>query len=164
MEIRTEDARDAEAIHDLTARAFAPMRFADGTEPDVIRGLRRDGHLTLSLVAAEDGVILGHVAFSPVTIGAMDGWFGLGPIAVEPARQRQGIGRRLVVEGLKRLRDAGAWGVALTGNPAVYGPMGFISDGRLSHGDTPSRNILYQVLRGSPPQGELIFAPAFGEA
>ena len=134
MQIRPERPTDDDAIHDLTTVAFDPMPFSDGTEAPIIRALRRSGDLTLSLVAEEDGEVVGHVAFSPVTIDGADvGWYGLGPISVRPDRQRQGIGRALVADGLERLRALGATGCALIGNPDVYAPMGFSSDGRLTY-------------------------------
>ena len=73
---------------------------------DLYRLLRAAGALTLSLVAVDgaDGLV-GHVAFSPVTIAGRAGrWYGLGPISVRPSRQRSGIGARLMDEGLARLR------------------------------------------------------------
>jgi putative acetyltransferase len=58
---------DVVAIHDLTQRAFAPMPYADGDEQDVIDRLRATGALSLSLVAEQDGVVVGQVTFSPAT-------------------------------------------------------------------------------------------------
>ena len=102
MLIRREEPRDYESIHQLTTRAFAPMSFSDGAEAPLIDLLRESGDLTISLVAEVRGKLAGHVAFSPVAIdGKRDGWFGLGPISVEPERQRQGIGRALVKAGSK---------------------------------------------------------------
>ena len=63
--LRPETDGDHAAIHTLTAEAFAPMPFCDGTEADAIDILRRDGQLTLSLVAELDGVIVGQVTFAP---------------------------------------------------------------------------------------------------
>ena len=161
MRIRPEDPQDADTIRSLTETAFKPMSYSDGTEGRIVDRLRRDGDLTLSLVAEEDGEIIGHVALSPVTISeAVGNWYGLGPISVVAERQRQGIGSALVAAGLARLREMGAAGVALTGNPAVYGPMGFRSGG-LRYPDTAERNVMWQVLTGGAPSGDLAFAPAF---
>ena len=67
----------------MTARAFAGVEHSDQTEPQIIGRLRAAGALSLSLVAIEGNVLIGHVAFSPVTIdGAGEGWFGLGPVSV----------------------------------------------------------------------------------
>lgn len=162
MRIRTEQPADDAAIHELTFAAFEPMPFSSGTEAPIIRALRRSGDLTLSLVADEDGEIVGHVAFSPVTIdGVHAGWFGLGPISVRADRQRQGIGRALIARGLELLRQRDAAGVALIGNPDIYGRAGFESDGLLAYGDLDRRFVQRLVLSGPPPHGELKFAPAF---
>ncbi len=163
MLIRPETPADHAAIFDLTKAAFAPMAFSDGTEPQVINNLRKDGDLTLSLVA-DIGEIIGHVAFSPARINESKGqWFALGPISVHANKQRQGIGSALVTEGLKRLSAMGAAGCVLIGNPQVYAPMGFVSDGRLTYGGLDTKFVQYQVLNGSAPQGEITFAPALQE-
>lgn len=162
MLIRYEAPDDFDAIHDLTSTAFKPMPYSDGTEAEIIRRLRVAGDLTISLVVEEGGEILGHVAFSPVTIdGAHGGWFGLGPISVKPERQRQGIGTALIARGLELLKGMGASGCALIGNPDVYRGAGFGSDGQLSYHDLDRRLVQRIVLRGPTPSGTLRFAPAF---
>ncbi|CAN7232190.1 N-acetyltransferase [Devosia sp. LjRoot16] len=162
MQIRNERPADDTAIHQLTRLAFEPMPFSSGTEAPIIRALRAAGDLTLSLVAEDDGTIVGHIAFSPVTIdGVHGGWFGLGPIAVRADRQRQGIGKALIARGLELLRQQGAAGVALIGNPDIYGRVGFESDGLLAYGDLDRRFVQRLVLSGPPPRGELKFAPGF---
>ena len=159
---RRETPADVDIIDDLTARAFARMTFSDGTEPLVIKRLRARDELALSLLAVDrTGRVLGHVAFSAVQIPKHTAWFGLGPISVEPEHQRKGIGRALVREGIERLRKTGAQGIALIGNPAVYGPMGFVSHGRLTHGDLPLHLVQHLTLTGDDPEGELRFSPAF---
>lgn len=152
---------DADAIHELTQRAFQPMAFSDGTEPQIIRQLRQNGDLILSLVAEEGDSLIGHVAFSPLRIGNAQSWVALGPIAVEPKRQKQGIGKALVTEGLTRLKAKGANGVALIGNPAVYGSMGFQSHPGLTWRDLPTNLVQYVAFQGPAPSGELEFASAF---
>ena len=162
MIIRQETPFDDEKINDLTIRAFTPMAFSDGTEAAIIRSLRRAGDLTLSLVAVDDNGIVGHVAFSPVTIDDVHaGWFGLGPISVEPDRQRGGIGRLLIITGLASLRRHGATGVALIGNPQIYKQFGFESDGNLSYKGVDGNLVQRIVFSGDPPKGELRFAAAF---
>lgn len=163
MLIRPEMPADHDAIHELTWGAFKPMAFSDDTEADIIRALRADGDLTISLVAEDDDEIVGHVAFSPITIdGAHHNWFGLGPISVEPGRQRQGIGKALIAAGLKLLDERGASGCALIGNPDVYSHAGFVSDGQLTYLDVDTKYVQRLVLRGPTPRGKLGFAPAFG--
>lgn len=163
MLIRPEAPADIEAVDELTRIAFAPMPFSDGSEVGILRALRASDDLTLSLVAEEHGTVVGHVAFSPVTIdGAHDGWFGLGPISVAPERQRQGIGKALIARGIALLDERGARGCALIGNPDVYSRAGFESDGRLTYEDLDTRLVQRLVLRGPAPSGTLKFAPAFG--
>lgn len=161
--IRPEQPEDEDAIHALTAKAFAPMPFSDGSEALIIRALRKSGELAYSLVALSDkGNIIGHVAFSAVTInGLHNDWYGLGPIAVDPAIQRAGIGRALVTSGLATLREHGAAGCALIGSPAIYSRFGFESDGQLTHGEVPSRIVQRIVFSGPAPQGELKFSSSF---
>lgn len=160
--IRTERPGDEDAIHSLTLAAFEAMAFSDGSEASIIRSLRKSGDLALSLVAEENGTIIGHVAFSPVTIDAIhNDWFGLGPISVLPDRQRQGIGKALILKGLDVLKVRGARGCALIGYPEVYAPVGFESDGLLSYGKVDSSYIQRIVLSGPAPSGELRFSPAF---
>ena len=163
MLIRAENPDEADAIDRLTRRAFAPMPFSDQREAEIVHALRRDGALTLSLVAVEQNAVIGHVAFSPVTIdGVHDDWFGLGPISVCPERQRQGIGRALVQAGLAALRSRAASGCALIGNPAIYSRFGFISEGQLRYANIPDQLVQSITFRGPPPIGTLKFAPAFG--
>ena len=162
MNIRNERLGDIDEIHALTAAAFAPMPFSSQTEARIVDALRCDGDLTLSLVAEEEGEIVGHVAFSPVTIGGGGGgWFGLGPISVRPERQRQGIGKALIAKGLGLLAAQGAHGCCLIGDPDYYSQVGFKSDGRLSYGELDRRYVQRLIFIGPSPAGELKFAPAF---
>lgn len=162
INIRLERPGDEDVIHDLTQAAFAPMSYSSKTEGAIIRALRARGDLTLSLVAEEDGAIVGHVAFSPVTIdGHYDDWFGLGPISVRADRQRQGIGRMLIREGIHELKALGANGCALVGDQAVYKGAGFVSDGRLTYEGVPDIYVQYLTLSGHGPSGRLTFSPAF---
>jgi putative acetyltransferase len=161
--IRAETPQDWQAIYDLTRDAFAPMAFSDGSEPDMINQLRADGDLTLSLVADADGII-GHVAFSPAKISQAQGvWYGLGPISVRADKQRQGLGTRLVHTGLDMLRNMGAAGCVLTGNPDVYVPMGFTNDHALTYSGLNPKFILYCTFDSSIPKGEINFAEALEE-
>lgn len=160
--IRAERPGDEDIIHELTQAAFAPMSYSSGTEGAIIRALRANGELALSLVAEEDGEIIGHVAFSPVTIGGhYDDWFGLGPISVRADRQRQGIGHALIREGIHRLKALGAKGCALVGDQAVYKGVGFVSDGELTYEGVPDIYVQHLTLSGHTPHGALTFSSAF---
>lgn len=160
MRIRPERAGDERAIHRLTLAAFEPMSYSDGTEAAALDALRRDGDLTLSLVALDGDEIVGHVAFSPVTVdGSHDGWYGLGPVAVRPGRQRTGIGTALIEEGLARLRARGARGCALIGDPSYYRRFGFRGEGALRYRDVSARYVQWLAFDGSIPEGRLRFSP-----
>lgn len=162
MIIRQENDGDADAIHALTAAAFQGKPYSDGTEAHIVDGLRAAGALTISLVAEDYDEIVGHVAFSPVTINGRPGrWYGLGPISVAPARQRRGIGTALIEAGLSRLRALGAAGCILLGDPAYYGRFGFVSDPVLRYRDVDPRYLQRLVFHGDAPAGEVAFHPAF---
>jgi putative acetyltransferase len=126
MVIREEQPSDITAIFNLTKAAFEHHRFGDHTEQFVTDALRTANALTISLVAEVREQVVGHVAFSPVSVsGGNRNWYGLGPIAVLPELQKQGIGMSLIQEGLLRLKSLGAEGCVLLGNPAYYERFGF---------------------------------------
>ena len=160
MIIRPEQPGDIETIHALTQAAFADMPFSSGTEGPIIKALREDGDLTLSLVAEENGEIVGHIAFSPVTIdGESDGLFGLGPVCAHPERRGEGIGSALVREGLSRL--GGAKAVVLIGDPGYYSRFGFEGDCGLTYGEVPARAVQALFLDGNRRAGAIRYSPGF---
>ena len=161
--IRPEREGDAEAIRDLTARAFDGTAHSDGSEPAIVERLRVDGDLTLSLVAQDEDAILGHIAFSPVTITdrAAD-WFDLGPVSVLPSHQRDGIGSALVRRGIADMRARRAKGIVLLGDPAYYTRFGFAHDPGLAYPGPPPEYFQFLLLDGAMPQGTVRYAPAFG--
>jgi putative acetyltransferase len=162
MNIRSEQSGDELAIHELTLKAFEPMSFSDGTEAPIIDQLRKDGDLTISLVATKGREIVGHIAFSPVTIGGEHGgWYGLGPVSVRPDRQKSGIGSCLINEGLLHLKELGAVGCVLIGNPDFYSRFGFRSDGNLIYDEVPAQYVQWLSFGTHSATGVLKFAPAF---
>ena len=92
--IRSETDADARAIAEVTEAAFETLEISNHTEQFIIEALRAAQALTVSLVAEVRGRVVGHIAFSPVSIsdGTRD-WYGLGPASVLPEYQRQGIGK-----------------------------------------------------------------------
>lgn len=145
--IRSETNADVSAIAEVTAAAFKTLEISHHTEQFIVAALRAAGALTVSLVAEADGCVIGHIAFSPVTIS--DGtrnWYGLGPVSVLPACQRQGIGKALIREGLARLKGMNGQGCCLMGHPDYYRQFGF-------------KNMPGLVLEGVPP--EVFFALSF---
>lgn len=128
--IREERLEDVAAIHQLTELAFSTMPYSSGTEHLIIDALRAEGALVVSLVAIAEDVVVGHIAFSLVSLSSGDqGWYALGPVSVEPRFQRKGIGSALIREGLKRLEEAGACGCVLVGHRVVPpGLLAFLGD------------------------------------
>lgn len=122
MLIRTEIPVDAAGIDRLLRSAFPT-----GAEADLVQALREDGLLTLGVVATDDeGGVVGYVAFCPVDIQGEDrNWVGLAPMAVEESLRCQGLGQKLVYEGLDSLNEFGYAAVVVLGDPAYYGRFGF---------------------------------------
>ena len=121
--IRNERPGDASGIRRVIERAFG-----QAAEADLVEALRRGDALTLSMVAESAGGIVGHVAFSPVTIRSGDAThegLGLAPLAVLPEQQRHGIGSTLVRAGLDACRACGHPLVVVVGHPEYYQRLGF---------------------------------------
>lgn len=160
--VRSERPEDADAIRSLTTAAFKHMPFSSQTEAAIVDALRKAGALTVSLVAIKDGAIVGHAAFSPVTInGETNGWYGLGPVSVSPDQQRKGIGRALIREGLCRLAELSARGCVVLGDPGYYGRFGFVSDRELRYGEVPPEYFQRLCFTDVVPTGEVVFHPGF---
>lgn len=163
--LRPEREEDAAPIFRLTKAAFRDMPFSDGDEPELVDRLRVDGDLTLSLVAEDTSGVVGHIAFSPVTISdGTTGWYGLGPISVWPERQGERIGTALMKRGLADMRAMGAKGVVLLGDPNYYARFGFEHDPQLRYPGPPPEYFQRLVLEGASPSGEVAYAPAFSGA
>lgn len=162
MIIRPESASDHDAIRGIHIAAFANHPYSHQTEHLIVEALRAANAMTVALVAEVDGQVVGHIAFSPVRIGGADcRWFGLGPVAVLPALQRQGLGSALVRAGLEVIRGLGAQGCVLVGDPAFYERLGFHHDPSLTMHGIPPQYLLCLPLASSVPQGEVEHHAAF---
>jgi len=162
MQIRPERPEDIDTIRNLTAAAFKDMIYSSQTEAAIVDVLRSAGALTLSLVAIQENELVGHVAFSPVTInGEAKGWYGLGPVSVRPDRQRRGIGQALIRDGLNHLRRMDAQGCVVLGDPGYYSRFGFMSDPRLRYGDAPPEYFQCLGFTAAIPRGEVAYHSAF---
>jgi putative acetyltransferase len=123
--IRPETPADIGAIHGIHAAAFR----TDG-EARLVEALRNGGKLSVSLVAELTGELVGHIAFSPVTLEGTPGGVGLGPVAVAPEFQSRGFGGQLIREGLAVCRREDYRFVVVLGNPTYYGRFGFVAASR----------------------------------
>lgn len=162
MTISKERPQDIEAISRLTEAAFRNEEYSSHTEHFIVNALRRTGQLSISLVAAEHDEILGHVAISPVSISSgVTGWYGLGPISVRPDCQGKGIGSALMWAALQQLRQQGAAGCVVLGDPAYYGRFGFKAHPGLELPDVPPEYFQALSFTGELPVGVVKYAAAF---
>jgi len=162
MIIRNETESDIQVIAEVTKTAFKTCPYGQHTEQYIINALRSAGALAVSLVAQNGPNVVGHVAFSPVTIS--DGnphWYGLGPVSVLPQHQRQGIGTALIREGLSLLKARGAQGCVLVGEPAYYRRFGFRNLPALTLEGVPPEVFLALPLGDQTPKGTVVFHSAF---
>ncbi|MGI9274068.1 MAG: GNAT family N-acetyltransferase [Endozoicomonas sp.] len=166
MQIRKETPGDINQIRELNYAAFKDHPHhepgAEPTEHLIVDRLRQDGELTLSLVAEENGEILGHVALSPVRINGEDlNWFGLGPVAVFPVMQGKGVGSKLIRAALEQLQQQGAAGFVVMGDPAYYQRFGFRHIEEIVFPGVPAEYFLTMLLTDEIPGGDVSFHPAF---
>lgn len=160
--IRNETEGDIDVIAEVTIESFKTLEISNHTEQFIIEALRKAKALTVSLVADMDGRVIGHIAFSPVTIsdGTPD-WYGLGPVSVLPEYQRKGIGKALINEGLSRLKDLKARGCCLVGHPEYYRKFGFENIPGLVYEGVPQEVFFALSFDGHTPQGTVTFHESF---
>jgi putative acetyltransferase len=160
--IREEKETDHSVISDVTQAAFETMEISNHTEQFIIEALRTANALTISLVAEVDDRVVGHIAFSPVTMsdGSTD-WYGLGPVSVLPDVQRQGIGKALIQEGLSRLKALHAKGCCLVGHPEYYRQFGFKNVEGLALEGVPQEVFFALSFAENIPQGNVMFHKGF---
>jgi putative acetyltransferase len=162
ISIRSETDSDVAAIGNVTAAAFKTLEVSNHTEQFIIEALRAARALAVSLVAEMDGEVIGHIAFSPVTISdGTPGWYGLGPVSVLPANQRQGVGKALIHEGLSRLKAVNAKGCCLVGHPDYYRQSGFQNPSGLVVEGVPPEVFFALSFDGRFPEGIVTFHEGF---
>jgi len=109
-------------------QALNRLAFGGEAESSLIAALEEGAYARVSLVAEEGGKVIGHILFSQITLveGTMSHpVLSLAPMSVEPAKQRRGIGKALVREGLEYCRDLGFPAVFVLGHPDYYPSLGF---------------------------------------
>lgn len=157
VDIRDETPQDWKAVYQVISSAFLKS-----AEAELVQDLREAGDSVISLVAEEDGQIVGHVLLSK-----MDAPFpalALAPISVIPTRQRRGIGTALIMSAVNRARRESWAAIFVLGDPNYYERFGF--DREAAAGFTsPYAGHHFMVLKLSPPLpatvGKLCHAPAF---
>ena len=164
MEIRTETGADLAAVGEVNRLAFGRE-----AEARLVDDLRDGGYARLSLVAEEEGRLVGHVMFSEAVIrtdGGEVGALALGPVGVIPERQGRGVGSALIREGLDRCVQEGHRIVVLLGHPGYYPRFGFSAE-RAGNLSSPYSGDAFMALELAPGAlsrvvGEFEFAPPFG--
>jgi len=167
MRIRPEEPGDIRAIHQVNRQAFETA-----VEASLVDALRRQAQPLISLVAVVDDEVAGHILFSPVTLSSDPGAriMGLAPMAVVPAKQRQGIGTALVRAGLEECRRLSFEAVIVLGHADYYPRFGFGPASR--YGLTCEYDVpddVFMVLELSPGtlegrSGVIRYHAAFGDA
>jgi putative acetyltransferase len=158
MLIRFETPSDSAAI-----RLLHDAAFGQPAEGLLVDALRENGDIVFSLLAVENGCLAGHVMLSRMR--APFRAVGLGPVAVMPARQRKGLGSRLIKTGLGLAEIDGWDAVFVVGDPAYYGRFGF-SPEQASGFQSPYAGPFLMALslrKGGLPttSGRIEYAPAF---
>ena len=164
MEIRTETGADLAAVGEVNRLAFGRE-----AEARLVDDLRDGGYARLSLVAEEEGRLVGHIMFSEAVIrtdGGEVGALALGPVGVIPERQGRGVGSALIREGLDRCVREGHRIVVLLGHPGYYPRFGFSAE-RAGNLSSPYSGDAFMALELAPGAlsrvvGEFEFAPPFG--
>ena len=121
--LRADRAANARAVREVHIAAFPTT-----AEADLVERLRKDGDDRVSLLAEVDGEIIGHIMLSQMDVvvaGTRWDALGLGPVAVKPERQREGIGQALVEKSISAARVLGVQMLFVLGDPAYYGRFGF---------------------------------------
>lgn len=140
----------------MRIHAVHAASFPTPAEARLVDLLRAAGRLRVSLVAEVGGVIVGHVAFSPVTAASTATAAGLAPIAVIESHRRRGIGAELVRKGLDACREAGVGWVVVLGEPAYYARFGFRAASDFGLRDDYGGGVAFQaveLVRGALPVG-----------
>lgn len=162
MQIRLESPGDEKVISDLIACAFSTAKHSSGTESAIVGSLRNAGALSLSLVATKAGQIIGHIAFSAITINEKNyDWVGLGPVAVTPCSQGIGVGSALIHEGLSQIRILQQKGCVVLGDPNYYKRFGFRTVCGITYPEVPPEYFMALAWHDPVPQGIVAYHPAF---
>ena len=165
MLIRAEEQKDWAAVHAVNVSAFETSE-----EANLVDALREQARPLVSLIAEDNGAIVGHIMFSPVSLAGHPSLkiMGLAPMAVAPEHQRKGIGSALVRSGLEECTQLGFGAVVVLGHPAYYPRFGFSSSARYGIGceyDVPEEVFMVVelqdgFLRGA--SGKVKYHAAFG--
>lgn len=148
--------------HHVAVRRLHLDAFPASAEADLVERLRRDGDAIISLVAIEDGRVVGHVMFSRME--APFKALGLAPLAVATDKRVQGIAARLIQEGIERAQEEGWQGIFVLGDPSYYQRFGFSAQAAAGFDCRYAGPHLMLLALGnhlSSRTGRVDYAPAF---
>lgn len=153
LTIRKEDTSDYKEVYALVQNAFATAEHADGTEQDLVEKLRECPQFIpeLSLVACDNGKIVGHIMFTEIALGGLPA-LCLAPLAIHPDYQKQGIGSKLIEEGHRIAKGLGYTFSVLLGSEHYYPRFGYrraSEFGILSPFEVPDINFMALDLQGN---------------
>jgi putative acetyltransferase len=161
VNIHREKPGDEAAIHEVKRLAFET-----DDETNLVDASRRDGYLRISLVAEEDGKIVGHVLFSGVSVDDVSKPLALAPVAVVPGRQSEGVGSAMIKAGIKTCAAEGFDAIFVLGEPGYYSRFGFSTE-KANTFDTPypkeyfmALELAEETLEGA--SGSIEYPPPFG--
>lgn len=143
IHVREERPEDVVSIREVNRRAFGQDQ-----EGNIVDALRSNGAVLLSLVAMQDDQVVGHVLYSPISVGSATG-AALGPMAVVPEFQRQGVGGTLIETGNRIIKDRGYPFIIVLGHAEYYPRFGFVparSRGIQCEWDVPDDVFMLLVL------------------
>ena len=150
IEIREEHHEDIAAIREVNRRAFGQEQ-----EANLVEALRSNGAALLSLVAILNGQVVGHIMYSPITVGGVTG-AALAPMSVLPEHQRNGIGSKLIETGTQKLKAAGQPFIIVLGHADYYPRFGFVpanTHGVTCEWEVPAEVFMLLVLDQAKMQG-----------
>jgi len=120
--------RHARPTDHAAIRSIIEAAFGQTDEGDLVEQLRADGDVMFELVEEEAGEIVGHILYSRLWADSEHLYAALAPLAVQPGRQRSGVGKRLMAASLETAKDFGAHAVLVLGHPEYYPKFGFSRD------------------------------------
>ena len=168
MDIRTEKPEDYDSIYAVIKAAFDSAEHADGNEPDLVATLRKGENYIpeLSLVAEENGKIIGHIMFTKARVGQTI-VLALAPLSVSPEYQRKGVGMALITEGHKIAKDLGYGYSVVLGSEKYYPRTGYVpadTFGISAPFEVSRDNFMaYKISENIPDvHGTMIYAKEFG--
>jgi putative acetyltransferase len=153
--IRSETINDHDAIQEIHRLAFGRP-----AEAKLVDDLRKSGDTVISLTAARDSRVIGHVLFSKLKAPMKA--LGLAPVAVHPSFQKQGVGSALIREGLDQAKKDGCMCVFVLGDPGYYGRFGFRVESAKGYSSLYSgRHFMALQFSDVPKTGEVIYPKPF---